>query len=69
MVFHSESDDGVSLVGDKLYVDGEFASISFYGRPVAATSEFKYLGVMLDRYGSAQSHVDYRTQKAQSAAN
>lgn len=55
-VFHCATDTGVQYSGEEVIVDGSIAEIQIYSNKIAATPDFKYLGVHLDSTGCISTH-------------
>ena len=56
-VFHNENDKGVVHGNGGVWVDGEQVLVYIYGMVVAATPNFKYLGVTLNSTGTNTEHL------------
>eukprot|EP00973_Karenia_brevis_P071076 9874133-Karenia_brevis.AAC.1 len=68
MVFHAEGDAGVRYCDDEVFVDGHAVEAYIYNQRVPATSEFKYLGVVLNSCASGEGHMRARYRAAERAA-
>eukprot|EP00973_Karenia_brevis_P050627 7029247-Karenia_brevis.AAC.1 len=67
MLFHARDDDAVRCCDGKLSVDDTDIDLFIYGTRIEAVTEFKYLGVVLDEFGSASGHLAERIGKSKKA--
>eukprot|EP00973_Karenia_brevis_P066823 9289373-Karenia_brevis.AAC.1 len=64
----SVEDTGVLFDNEQYIIDGSLENVSFYNIAVPGAEQFKYLGIVLDRFGTAAAHLHQRVKNTKVAA-